>query len=126
MRQPLGYLVPKVLTLPTGLVHMVLYTSTHSPTQALYRFLQHYLAFSPYILCACVFICAFLSIVSKLPYADAVYFNVSSDFRVNVSGIVKSGEVVFYANNTLSVDSENFMNIVLTFSSYYSSLFQVR
>ena len=76
-------------------------------------------------MCACVYICAFLSIVSKLTYADVVHFNVSSSFRVNVSGTVKSGQVVFYANDTLSVDRENFMNIVLTFSSSYSSLFQV-
>ena len=121
-RQPLGHLVPLVLTLPTAWFSSL--PHTHQ---------QNYQSFliccsiihTPFILCACMIICAFLSIVLKPTSADVVYFNVSSFFRVNVSGSAKSGEVVFYANDTVLVDTENFMNIILTFSYYYSSVFRV-
>ena len=72
-----------------------------------------------------MFICAFLSIVLKLSYADVVYFFHNASREVNVSGTVKSGEVVFHANEWVSVDREIVINIVLTFSSYYDSNFQV-
>ena len=135
MRQPLGHLVPLVLTLPTAWfsslphTHQQNYQSfliccsiIHTPFILCACSIIH----TPFILCACTIICAFLSIVLKPTSADVVYFNVSSFFRVNVSGSAKSGEVVFYANDTLSVDRENFINPVLTFGSYYSSLFRVR
>ena len=122
--RPLGYLVPKVLTLRTGLAHIVP-VHFYTFTSASIRFLQHYSAVGLFILCACVFICAFLSIVSKLSYADVVYFFLNASHDVNVSGTVKSGEVVLHANEWVSVDRENLVNIILTFSSYYSSIFQV-
>ena len=62
----------------------------------------------------------------KLTYADVVYFNRNASRGVNISSTVKSGGVVFNARDTVSVDRKNFINPVLTFSSYYSSLFRVR
>ena len=54
--RPLGYLVPKVLTLRTGLAHIVPYTSTHLPAQALdfCSFIQ------PLVYLYCVLVCSFV------------------------------------------------------------------
>ena len=54
--RPLGYLVPKVLTLRTGIAHMVPYTSTHSPAQAL----DFCSIIQPLVHLYCVPVCSFV------------------------------------------------------------------
>lgn len=56
---------------------------------------------------------------------DVVYFHANASDGVNVSSSAKIGNSVFDCNDVVAVDDANFINPVLTFSSYYSSTFRV-
>ena len=82
--------------------------------------------FTSIVLCFYV-TCFSLSTALKLPlYADVVYFLSNASEGVNVSGRAKAGDVVYNISTVVFVDTENFVNPILTYTSSYSSTFLVR